>query len=57
MKPTPSRGTIQDALRAMYDPMLRLMQTRKAMAGMRRAFNATPSELGRAAVEAGRKVR
>jgi hypothetical protein len=57
MKVNSSRHTTPDALRAMYGPMLRLMQTRRARAGMRRAFDATPSELGRAAVEAGRKGR
>jgi len=57
MKKTSSRRTMQDALRAMYDPVLRSMQTPKARKGMRAAFNATPSKLGQSAVEAARKNR
>jgi hypothetical protein len=57
MKKTSSRRPTQGALRATHDPVLHLMQTPKARKGMRAAFNATPSELGRAAVEAGHKSR
>ena len=57
MKKTSSHRTPQDALCSKHDPVLRLMQTPKARKGMRAAFNTSPSELGRAAVEAGRKSR
>lgn len=57
MKKTSSRRTLQYALRSMYDPVLRQMQTPKARKGMRAAFNANSPELGRAAIEAARKIR
>src|SRR4051794_13966496 len=44
-----------DAIRAKYDAMLRDMQTPEQRAAMQKAFNATPEELGRAAVAAARK--
>jgi hypothetical protein len=48
---------MHDALRAKHDPLLRVMQTPQARRGMQAAFNATPSELRRAALEAGRESR
>ena len=41
-------------LSAEYDVLLARMQTAKAKKGMETAFNATPAELGRAAVRAAR---
>ncbi|HJZ98449.1 MAG TPA: type II toxin-antitoxin system Phd/YefM family antitoxin [Candidatus Solibacter sp.] len=38
-----------------FDALLESMQTPKARAAMKRAFNASPKQLGRAAVEAARK--
>lgn len=38
-------------LEAYFDEMLARMQTPEARDGARRAFNATPEELGKAAVE------
>lgn len=43
-------------LRAEYDTLLARMQTPKARKGMEAAFDATPAELGRAAVKAGRQA-
>ena len=40
-----------------YEAMLARMQTPKARAGMKAAFNATPARLGRAAVNAARRKR
>lgn len=44
-----------DTLSEQFDAMLARMQTPKARAGMRTAFNASPEELGKAAVAAARK--
>jgi antitoxin Phd len=44
-------------LSAEYDVLLARMQTPKSRKGMGEAFNATPAELGRAAVKAARKRR
>lgn len=44
-------------LSAEYDVLLSRMQTPKSRTGMQAAFNATPAELGRAAVKAARKRR
>lgn len=44
-------------LTAEYDVLLARMQTPKAKKGMAAAFNASPAELGRAAVKAARKRR
>ena len=44
-------------LSAEYDTLLSRMQTPAARKGMAAAFNATPAELGRAAVKAARKRR
>lgn len=41
-----------DTLSAEFDALLAGMQTEESRAGMRRAFDASPEELGRAAVEA-----
>jgi hypothetical protein len=43
-------------LRAEYDSLLGRMQTPAARAGMETAFNASPDELGRAAVKAARRT-
>jgi len=43
------------ALTAEFDALLARMQTPKARAGMKAAFEASPKELGRAAVAAARK--
>ena len=44
-------------LSAEYNVLLARMQTPKARKGMAAAFNASPAELGRAAVKAARKRR
>jgi len=44
-----------DALSADFDAMLARMQTPKARARMKTAFDASPKEVGRAAVAAARK--
>jgi len=44
-----------DTLSAEFDALLARMQTPKARAGMKAAFEASPRQLGRAAVEAVRK--
>jgi len=44
-------------LSAEYDVLLARMQTPKSRKGMQGAFNASPAELGRAAVKAARKRR
>ncbi len=44
-----------DVLTEEFDALLAQMQTPKARRGMTRAFNATPSQLGQAAVAAARK--
>lgn len=44
-------------LGAEYDALLSRMQTPKARKGMAAAFDASPAELGRAAVKAARKRR
>lgn len=44
-----------DALSKEFDGMLKRMQTPAARAGMKAAFNATPKELGKAALAAARK--
>jgi hypothetical protein len=46
-----------DTLTAEFDALLERMQTPQARAAMRRAFDATPEELGRAAVEYARRER
>jgi len=44
-----------DTLSSEFDALLARMQTRKARAGMKAAFDASPKQLGRAAVAAARK--
>jgi antitoxin Phd len=44
-----------DTLNDEFDAMLARMQTAKARAGTRAAFNASPEQLGKAAVAAARK--
>jgi prevent-host-death family protein len=44
-----------EALTGEFDAMLARMQTPKARAGMKAAFDASPKELGKAAVAAARK--
>jgi antitoxin Phd len=44
-------------LGAEFDEMLARMQTSKTRKGMKRAFNGSPAQLGRAAVKAARKNR
>jgi len=48
-------ATQLDNLSAQFDALLAGMQTRKARAGMKAAFDATPGQLGRAAVEIAKK--
>ncbi|MEO8341278.1 MAG: type II toxin-antitoxin system Phd/YefM family antitoxin [Nitrospirota bacterium] len=49
------RGRSLDNLNAEFDGLLARMQTSKARKGVEAAFNASPVELGRAAVKAARK--
>lgn len=51
------RGRSLDDLNAEFDGLLARMQTAKSRAGVVAAFNASPVELGRAAVKAIRKHR
>jgi antitoxin Phd len=51
------RGSSLNDLRAEYDVLLQRLQSPAARKGMEAAFNATPAELGRAAVKAARKRR
>ena len=50
-----SRAQSLDELGAQFDDLLAGMQTPKARKGMRAAFDATPAQLGRAAVKAARR--
>ena len=52
-----ARSHTLDDLSAEFDDLLARMQTPKARKGMEAAFNASPAELGRAAVKAARKRR
>jgi hypothetical protein len=52
-----ARSDVLDDLRAESDALLARMQTPKARRGMKAAFNASPAELGRAAVKAAQKRR
>jgi antitoxin Phd len=52
----PGRTTLK-SFSTEQDALLHLMQTPKARKGMERAFNASPAELGRAAVLAKRGNR
>ena len=44
-----------DTLSRQFDALLSRMQTRRARAGMKTAFDASPKQLGKAAVAAARK--
>lgn len=50
-----SRDESLDTLTQEFDALFAKMQSPKARKGMKDAFDATPSELGRAAVAAARK--
>jgi prevent-host-death family protein len=52
-----SRRSELDTLRGEFDALLARMQTAEARAGIKAAFDATPAQLGRAAVAAARKRR
>jgi antitoxin Phd len=52
-----SRTPALDDLSAQFDELLARMQTSKARKGMAAAFNASPTQLGRAAVKAAVKRR
>ena len=54
---TRDRAPSLNDLTAEYDVLLARMQTPAARKGMADAFNATPAEMGRAAVKAARKQR
>ncbi|MEK7760593.1 MAG: type II toxin-antitoxin system prevent-host-death family antitoxin [Nitrospirota bacterium] len=51
------RGHSLDDLNTEFDGLLARMQTAKARKGVETAFNASPVELGRAAVKAAKKHR
>jgi antitoxin Phd len=50
-----ARSQTLDALSGEFDQMLERMQTQKSRKGMKAAFNASPAQLGRAAVKGARK--
>ena len=52
-----ARSNTLDNLGTEFDTLLARMQTPKARKGMRTAFNASSTQLGRAAVKAARKHR
>ena len=52
-----ARSQTLDDLGTEFDALLARMQTPRARKGMKAAFNASPAELGRAAVKAARKRR
>ena len=52
-----ARSRTLDDLGSEFDALLARMQTPRAKKGMKAAFNASPAELGRAAVKATRKRR
>jgi antitoxin Phd len=52
-----ARSHALDDLTSQFDDLLARMQTPKARTGMKAAFDASPSELGNAAVKAARKLR
>ena len=51
------RSRSLDDLNAEFDGLLARMQTPQARKGVEAAFNASPAQLGRAAVKAGQKPR
>jgi prevent-host-death family protein len=50
-----ARSETLDALSTKFEGLLERLQTPAATKGLEAAFNATPAELGRAAVEAARR--
>src|SRR5258706_13148391 len=52
-----ARSQTLDALGSEFDALLLRMQTLKARKGMKAAFNASPTQLGRAAAKAASKHR
>ena len=52
-----ARSETLDALSTKFEGLLEHLQTPAARKGLEAAFNATPEELGRAAVEAARRRR
>ena len=52
-----ARSRPLDALTDEFDEMLTGMQTQKSRKGMKAAFNASPAQLGRAAVKGARKKK
>jgi antitoxin Phd len=52
-----ARSETLDALSTKFEGLLKHLQTPAARKGLEEAFNATPEELGRAAVEAARRRR
>ena len=52
-----ARSRTLDALSNEFDELLANMQTPKARKGMKAAFNASPSHLGRASVKGARKKK
>jgi antitoxin Phd len=52
---TRSKKPALDVLTSEFDTLLLRMQTPKARAGMKRAFQASPRQLGKAAVAAARQ--
>jgi antitoxin Phd len=54
---TSARSQSLDALSTRFDDLLERLQTPVAKQGMKAAFNASPEELGRAAVKAAKRRR
>jgi prevent-host-death family protein len=52
-----ARSETLDALSTKFEDLLERLQAPAARKGLKAAFNATPAELGRAAVEAARRRR
>ena len=52
-----ARSRSLDALGSEFDELLASMQTQKSRKGMKAAFNASPAQLGRAAVKGARKKK
>jgi antitoxin Phd len=52
-----ARSRMLDALGNEFDELLANMQTQKSRKGMKAAFNASPAQLGRAAVKGARRKK
>jgi hypothetical protein len=52
-----TRSRTLDALSNEFDELLAGMQTQKSRKGMKAAFNASPTQLGRASVKGARKEK